>query len=77
MMAKWKWHESISPAGGSFTVNVVSYGWLCADCGVDLNKYLSGAGYASTVSMLYMKRNAPKLDFCPRCGAKKRDDGRA
>jgi rubrerythrin len=70
-MAKWEWNEAKETVKGNYEAEVVSYGWSCADCGTDLDKYLRESGYMHPVDLIHMKRKAPKLDYCPACGAKK------
>lgn len=70
-MAKWKWHEEMLTVNKGHPMDAIDYGWRCADCGIDLDKYLSESGYTHPVSMTKMKRNAPKMEYCPCCGVKK------
>lgn len=73
-MAKWKWHENKTTVGSGYPVRVISCGWMCADCGVDINRYLGAAGYSNSENITEMKRHTPRLDFCPACGTKKTEE---
>lgn len=70
-MAKWKWREEKKTAGTGHAVEVADYGWYCADCGTDMDKYLRDSGYVHPIGMIHMKRKTPKFDYCPACGVRK------
>ena len=65
---EWRWHEEWKESTSDGPAECQSAGYKCSVCGIDLSEYLS----ESLGETIYADNSeeAPKIDFCPNCGAK-------
>ena len=65
---KWEWREEWETHPETHSCDLISCGWYCTGCGIELGEYLTKAtGRFVCLDDDYVK---PKLNCCPNCGAK-------
>lgn len=65
---KWEWREEWHSHPEKHSYDLLSCGWYCTGCGIELGEYLSKkTNHYICLDDDYCK---PKLTFCPNCGAR-------
>lgn len=73
---EWVWSEEWDNHPETHSCELISCGWYCSECGIELGEYLTKA----TGEYIYLDDDyeKPKLKYCPHCGAylvKKNNNG--
>lgn len=65
---KWVWREEWDSHPETRSCDLISCGWYCTGCGIELGDYLTKAtGHTVILDDDFCK---PKLTCCPNCGCK-------
>lgn len=65
---KWEWREEWDIHPETHSCDLLSCGWYCTGCGIELGEYLSKkTNHYICLDDDYCE---PNLTFCPNCGAK-------
>ena len=65
---KWEWREEWHSHPEKHSYDLLSCGWYCTGCGIELGEYLSKkTNHYICLDDDYCE---PNLTFCPNCGAK-------
>lgn len=63
----WVWNEQWELDVPNHNSELITCGWRCSNCGIDLGEYLTeSTGEAHYIDNEFVK---PKLNSCPKCGA--------
>lgn len=65
---RWEWREEWESHPETHSCDLISCGWYCTECGIELGEYLS----KKTGQHIILDDDCakPKLANCPNCGAK-------
>lgn len=70
---RWEWREEWETHHETRSCDLISCGWYCSECGIELGDYLTkGTGQKVILDDDFCK---PTLARCPNCGADMRGDG--
>lgn len=64
---EWEWREEWEQHPETHSCDLISCGWYCTRCGIELGDYLTKKLGQSVI--LDDDFRPPKLEFCPSCGA--------
>ena len=69
---EWVWREKWDIHPETHSCELVSCGWYCSECGIELVEYLT----KTTGEQVYLDddHDKPKLKYCPHCGANMRKE---
>lgn len=65
---KWEWREEWEMHHETRSCDLISCGWYCTQCGIELGEYLTKETGVNIILDLDIRR--PTLAVCPNCGAK-------
>lgn len=70
---RWEWREEWETHHETHSIDLISCGWYCTECGVELGEYLT----EKTGQRIILDDDCckPKLTRCPNCGAKMDAEG--
>lgn len=65
---RWEWREEWETHHETHSVDLISCGWHCTECGIELGEYLT----EKTGQHIILDDDCckPELTICPNCGAK-------
>ena len=65
---RWEWREEWETHHETHSIDLISCGWYCTECGIELGEYLT----EKTGQRIILDDDCckPKLTRCPNCGAK-------
>lgn len=65
---EWEWREEWETHHETRSCDLISCGWYCTKCGIELGEYLTKGTGVNIILDIDIRK--PTLAVCPNCGAK-------